>query len=93
MAENAVSCAWAVPEGGPRTAPGGWATRELARRWSGSVDVRLLWHPEGDWLELCVRDQSDGSGFQVVVAPGDALDAFYHPFTYEPGSDPAVHGD
>jgi hypothetical protein len=89
MAERAVSCAWAVLDGGPRTAGCDWATRELARRRSGSVDVRLLWHPEGNWVELSLRDRAEGTGFRTVIAPRRALEAFYHPYAYGPASDSA----
>jgi hypothetical protein len=89
VAESAGSCAWAALEGGPRTSTGDQATRELAQRRSGTVEVRLLWHPEGDWVELSVSDPADGTGFRIVVAPRNALDAFYHPYAYEPGSDSA----
>jgi hypothetical protein len=57
-------------------------TRELARRLSGAVEVLLLWHPETDRVELSVRDLTTGAGFQIEVAPGDAIDAFYHPYAY-----------
>jgi hypothetical protein len=49
--------------------------------------VLLLWHPEGDRVELSVRDVAVGTGFRVVVAPRSALDAFYHPYAYAPGCD------
>jgi hypothetical protein len=57
-------------------------TRELARRQSGGLDVLLLWHPEADRVELSVRDSTSGAGFQIEVAPGDANEAFYHPYAY-----------
>ncbi|HEU5215770.1 MAG TPA: hypothetical protein VFU30_09540 [Gaiellaceae bacterium] len=59
-----------------------WATRELARRVTGTVEVLLLWHPEGDWVELALCDLAVGVGCQVEVAPDSALDAFYHPYAY-----------
>ena len=54
------------------------ATRELAQRQSGTVEVLLLWHPEFDRVELSVRDLATGAGFHIQVAPDDAIDAFYH---------------
>jgi hypothetical protein len=57
-------------------------TRELAQRLSGAVEVLLLWHPEIDRVEVSVRDLTTGAGFQIEVAPGDAIDAFYHPYAY-----------
>jgi hypothetical protein len=56
--------------------------RELAQRLSGTVEVLLLWHPKGDWVELSLRDRAAGAGCQVAIAPDSALDAFYHPYAY-----------
>ena len=57
-------------------------TRELAHRQSGGIEVLLLWHPEVDRVEVAVRDSSTGAEFQIDVAPGDAIEAFYHPYAY-----------
>jgi hypothetical protein len=57
-------------------------TRELAQRLSGTVEVLLLWHPEIDRVELSLRDLATGAGFHIEVAPGNAIDAFYHPYAY-----------
>ena len=57
-------------------------TRELAQRTSASVEVLLLWYPEIERVELSVGDPATGGGFHVEVAPGDAIDAFYHPYAY-----------
>jgi len=62
------------------SAPG----RELAQRQTGSVEVRLLWHAETDRVEVSLHDSATDAGFEVDVAPGDALDAFYHPYAYAP---------
>jgi hypothetical protein len=56
--------------------------RELAQRMSGTVEVLLLWDPELKRVELSVDDSATGGGFYVEVAPGDAMDAFYHPYAY-----------
>ncbi len=56
--------------------------RELAQRLSGADEVLLLWYPEGDQVELAVRNLATGAGCQIEVAPADAIDAFYHPFAY-----------
>jgi hypothetical protein len=58
------------------------ATRELAQRLSGTVEVLLLWQREIDRVELSVRDVSTGAGFHLEVAPANAIDAFYHPYAY-----------
>jgi hypothetical protein len=57
-------------------------TRELAQRQSGGVEVRLLWQPAVDRVDVSVRDSSTGAEFQIEVAPGDAIEAFYHPYAY-----------
>lgn len=70
-------------------------TRELAQRLSGTVEVLLLWYPESDRVEVSVRDRATGSGFDIRVAPGCALDAFHHPYAYAArrGSRPVMPGD
>jgi hypothetical protein len=54
-------------------------TRELAQRLSGADEVLLLWHPDSKRVELSVRDLATGVTFDLEVAPGSAMDAFYHP--------------
>lgn len=49
---------------------------------SGTDEVRLLWHPGNDRVELSVRDVTTGKGFQIEVASETAMDAFQHPFAY-----------
>jgi hypothetical protein len=63
---------------GDRGAP----ARELARRQSGAVEVLLLWRSALDQVEVCVRDAATGGGFRIEVAPGDAMEAFHHPYAY-----------
>ena len=57
-------------------------TRELAQRMNGMVEVRLLWYPELDRVELAVHDAATDVSFELEVAPADAIDAFYHPYAY-----------
>ena len=87
MSEKAITCGRAVASDGPPATTGEGATRELAQRLSGTLEVLLLWHPEGDWVELSLRDLAVGADYRVEVAPGSALDAFYHPYAYVAGSD------
>lgn len=86
MTDRAASPARAVAhDSGPSPATGDCVrapTRELAQRLSGAVEVLLLWHPENDQVELSVRDLATGAGFCIEVAPGDAIDAFHHPYAY-----------
>jgi hypothetical protein len=65
-------------------APGETPTRELAQRRSGTVEVLLLWHAEIDRLEVSLHDSATDAGFHIEVPPGNALDAFYHPYAYAP---------
>ena len=57
-------------------------TRELARRLSGTLEVLLLWRPEVDRVELCVRDGAAGTRLRIAVPSASAMDAFYHPYVY-----------
>ena len=66
---------------------GGAPTRELAQRLTGGIEVLLLWHPDIDSVELSLQDRATGAGFQIEVAPEDAIDAFYHPYAYASGCD------
>ena|SRR5436190_16587026 len=61
---------------------GAESTRELAQRLSGGIEVLLLWHPEIDLVELSLHDIATGAEVQIEIAPGDANDAFYHPYVY-----------
>jgi hypothetical protein len=56
--------------------------RELARRRSGRDEIVLLWHPQDDGVEVSVRDVVSGATLHIEVAPGNALDAFTHPYAY-----------
>jgi hypothetical protein len=33
-------------------------------------------------VEVSLYDSATDAGFRIEVAPGDALDAFYHPYAY-----------
>jgi hypothetical protein len=88
MAERATSPPRAVAKddsASPAIGKRGRApTRELAQRLSGTVEILLLWHPEIDRVELSVGDVTTGEGFHIEVAPGNAMDAFHHPYVYAP---------
>jgi hypothetical protein len=57
-------------------------TRELAQRLSGNDEILLLWKPLCEQVEIAVRDVETGIEFHLEVAPGNALDAFHHPYAY-----------
>jgi hypothetical protein len=59
------------------------APRELAYRANDGVEVTLFWQPATDELTVCVCDQRRGAYFVVQPEPHKALDAFYHPYSYE----------
>lgn len=61
--------------------------KELAQRVTGQDEVLLLWHPESERVELAVRDVATGVSFHLDVEPGNAIDAFYHPYAYAARSD------
>ena len=57
-------------------------TRELDHRVNDGLDVKLLWNSLTDRLSVAVEDKRTGEFFELDVAPGDALIAFYHPYAY-----------
>jgi hypothetical protein len=62
------------------------APRELAHRANDGLEVTLFWEPATDELTVCVCDQRRGAYFVVQPRPDQALDAFYHPYSYESAS-------
>ena len=63
-------------------------TRELDRRSSDGIDVRLLWCEQDGRVLVAVRDAKTGDAFAVEVQEGErALDVFAHPYAYA-----AYHG-
>ena len=56
---------------------------ELAERTSDGFAVSLLWdrHRDGS-LWVFVLHEESGEVFSVDADPGNALDVFYHPFSY-----------
>jgi hypothetical protein len=70
-----------VPEFTPRQ------LRELAYRENDGIEVTLFWQPVTDELKVCVCDHKDGAYFEIRPAPHQALDVFYHPYSYVAESD------
>jgi hypothetical protein len=56
--------------------------QELDARTGDGIDVRLFWHPATDTLTISVFDVTHEQEFELLVDPGEALDAFHHPFAY-----------
>jgi hypothetical protein len=86
MNDKATSPASAVAnDGDPLPAIGEGVNapaRELAKRLSAADEVLLLWYPDTDRVELSVRDLATGADLRIEIAPGNAIDAFYHPYAY-----------
>jgi hypothetical protein len=58
------------------------AVRELDRRTTYGIDVRLLWNPQTDRVSVSVEDGRAGESFELEVDAADALAAFHHPYAY-----------
>lgn len=58
------------------------AIRELDRRTSDGIDVRLLWNSVTDQVVVAVYDRHTVESFELQVAAGDALFAFHQPYGY-----------
>jgi hypothetical protein len=58
------------------------ATRELAQRRAGNLEVALLWDSDTNRVSIFLQDESTGEHFHFEVAPGEAMDAFHHPYAY-----------
>jgi hypothetical protein len=56
--------------------------RELDHRTTDGIEVKLLWSAETDRIWIDVRDGLGGASFELEVDPGDALEAFRHPYAY-----------
>jgi hypothetical protein len=57
--------------------------RELDRRVSGGLDVRLLWNAYDNSTTVEIRHRAlDVVPIRFDVPPALALDAFHHPFAY-----------
>lgn len=56
--------------------------RELAYRESDGVEVTLLWDDRHDTLIVSVLDTRTGAFLTLEAARDNALDVFYHPYSY-----------
>lgn len=55
---------------------------ELAYRANDGVEVVLFWHEPTNTLAVCVSDERSGAYFELAPDPREALDVFYHPYSY-----------
>ena len=60
------------------------SVRELGRRQSDGLEVRLLWYAGRRRLTIEVYDDLSGQMFEFDVAPQCADDALHHPYAYAP---------
>jgi len=56
--------------------------RELDRRTSEGIDVRLLWNSHTDRVSIAVQDERSGESFELEIDSTDALAAFHDPYLY-----------
>ena len=56
--------------------------QELSQRTNDGVTVTLFWHSGTDELTVCVSDQRRGAYFEIEAEASNALDVFYHPYSY-----------
>jgi hypothetical protein len=56
--------------------------RELARRESNGTEVALFWNQLSGELTVCVGNDDRGTYFELNPLPDQALDCFYHPYSY-----------
>jgi hypothetical protein len=57
--------------------------RELAHRSDDGLEVVLLWDPTEGGATVIVADTRTGATLELALGEtDDALDAFYHPFSY-----------
>ena len=64
--------------------------RELDRRTSDGIDVRLLWCERDGRVLVAVNDAKTGEAFTVEVREGEsAMNVFNHPFAYAERHTPA----
>jgi len=65
--------------------------RELDRRQSDGIDVRLLWNQTDDQVVVAVVDAKTGDAFELHAPPHRALDVFHHPYAYAASTGRAHH--
>jgi hypothetical protein len=66
----------------PDVAAAAPAVRELDRRYSDGIDVRLMWHSVAGRLSVSVADAKTGDAFEFEVEGREALHAFHHPYAH-----------
>jgi hypothetical protein len=63
------------------------SVRELDRRWTTGIQVRLLWCQLDGRLSVAVLDKRSGESFRIDVRQGERpLDVFHHPLPMPPAA-------
>ena len=65
--------------------------RELDRRQSDGIDIRLLWNETDDLVMVAVFDAKTGDAFELHAPKHRALDVFHHPYAYAASTGRAHH--
>jgi hypothetical protein len=58
--------------------------RELAQRRSQNLEITLLWNRRTQRVSIAIHDYAADERTVFRVPNDRALDAFHHPFVYEP---------
>ena len=58
------------------------ARHELARRVNGNLEITLFWDTRDNSTTVDVHHAATGQTVSFRVPPGQALDAFNHPFAH-----------
>jgi hypothetical protein len=65
--------------------------RELDRRRSDGIEVRLLWSQTDAQVLVAVADAKTGDTFAISVEPHEAAIAFRHPYSYAASQRPITY--
>jgi hypothetical protein len=63
-------------------APTDTSLRELAHRAANGIDVTLLWDERADTVSVRALDELSGQLLELRPKRNEALEAFYHPYSY-----------
>lgn len=56
--------------------------REIDNRSSCGITVTLFWDPDADTMSVLVEDGKESPFVINDIPKSEAMDAYYHPFTY-----------
>jgi len=59
---------------------------ELADRAGDGLEVRLFWNSADGRVKVTVAHLATDRVAKLEVSPEDAMEAFHHPFAYQPGT-------